>query len=72
MEHLKKKGVFFNEIKDLACSTAPEHCGTCGTEYFSPCCCINIVLPHHHLATIMKDSVTKSRAKKKPTEVGWL
>jgi hypothetical protein len=30
------------------------------------------LVPHHHLATIIKDSVTKSRAKKKPTEVGWL
>jgi hypothetical protein len=48
MEHLKKKGVFFNEIKDLACSTAPEHCGTSGTENFSPasstsCCCRIII-----------------------------
>ena len=75
-EHLKKKGVFSNEINNLACSLAPEHTGTHGTG--TPFrFCINVMpthalVPHHHLATIMKDLVTKSKAKKKPAEAGWL
>jgi hypothetical protein len=31
----RENGIFLNEINDLACSTAKEHGGTTGTEYFS-------------------------------------
>jgi hypothetical protein len=72
----RENGRFLNKINNLACSLAPEHTDTHGTETLFRFCllwrCIIMPLPHHHLATIMKDSVTKSRAKKKPTEVGWL